>query len=49
MDRKKVIGRVILAYLGVCAAQIVLATIGALRQKEQPALPPEEPEKEEDK
>ncbi len=39
MDRKKVFGRIIIAYLAVCAAQTLLSVIGALREKGRRPLP----------
>ncbi len=46
MDRKKVFGRIIIAYLAVCAAETLLSVVTMLKEKEQPRQLPEAEEKE---
>jgi hypothetical protein len=46
MDKKKLFGKIIIAYLAVCAAETLLSVVTMLKEKEQPRQLPEAEEKE---
>ncbi len=46
MDKKKLFGKIIIAYLAVCAAQTLLSVVAMLKEKEPAPRLPEAEEKE---